>query len=42
MFREEICSIVRELLEVRVVPLRCAGPVQPGRAGVVLEVSVST
>ena len=34
MFREEICrveicSVV--LLEVRVAPLRCTGPVQPGR-----------
>ena len=32
MFREEICSVVlRELLEVRDVPLHCTGPVQPGK-----------
>ena len=32
MFREEICSVVlRELLDVRVEPLNCTGPVQPGR-----------
>ena len=32
MFRVEICRVVlRELLEVRVAPLHCTGPVQPGR-----------
>ena len=31
MFREAICSVVlRELLDVRVAPLHCTGPVQPG------------
>ena len=31
MSGEEICSVVlRELLDVRVEPLNCAGPVQPG------------
>ena len=31
MFREEICTVVLlKLLKVRVVPLHCAGPVQPG------------